>query len=457
MVTQEFSRHVKPRHFVALGRVPYSMMDELHQLEDSGTCPGLQVWHPHFGRFDDQSSDIRFFLDNPLPNRREIPEERREAFLEAALDADDFTIVHAISGKNTLERFQQLDEFLTMLLSLKSKKYGCSLSDAVSLKPCVNVVVTKGYGDRNDRLFDEANPNSVSAQHFAYTLKTKGVSRLFFFEPHSYDAMQLMSDEMGEENVCFPTLSRGFSDYILGSEYLKGHFPDHIKRKLIAGGAPDGAGKWLNDGEPQASIVRGFMGIAHIHGEDDDPARLDLWRNDTFLQNSWVLIDKVREHGTGKTRSQFLHGNVEGKLVVAFDDVSASGGTLIEAAKLSYEHGADGFVACLGHPGFTRYNRDQRAQLGYNNALARILDLKRDDGETPLISRLFVGGTVPSFYRSMPQIVNGEQRPGVKIVDVASIVGDIVKNIHAGAARSDYPEVVSQMVLPRGGVPTFTR
>lgn len=55
---------------------------------------------------------------------------------------------------------------------------------------------------------------------------------------------------------------------------------------------------------------------------------------------SLVNIDKHRNLDTGKVTAVGLHGEVEGKIVILFDDVILSGGTVTEASHLLKEEGA---------------------------------------------------------------------------------------------------------------------
>lgn len=53
-----------------------------------------------------------------------------------------------------------------------------------------------------------------------------------------------------------------------------------------------------------------------------------------------VNVDKSRDLKTGKVSAVDLHGEVQGKIVLLFDDVIVSGGTVVEVAKLMKEKGA---------------------------------------------------------------------------------------------------------------------
>lgn len=63
-----------------------------------------------------------------------------------------------------------------------------------------------------------------------------------------------------------------------------------------------------------------------------------------------AITVKRRDPETGKPRIANFIGDVKGKKVVLLDDVLASGGTLVEAAKRLMEEGAESVYACVTHP-----------------------------------------------------------------------------------------------------------
>ena len=453
---QEFSDLSNIQHFVAIGRVPGPIYSAVQDFMKIDRARGMAVWHPHFGKFEDQSLDLRMFLKESVHGRPIIKSDQHAAALNAIMNARDITLLHAISGDNTLERIAQLQEFAHMLLHQKMTHYEARCEeDVLDKPPFLNVILTKGYGDRNDIDFSELkaennNPNTVSIRAFARQLKMSGVKRLFFTEPHSFQAMQHMADVFGSENVCFPTLSRQFTDYILSSDILYAEAPEALKNRAIAGGAPDGGGKWLDTGEIQASLIRTFSQIMALHGlPQDDIQKLNNWRSDPFMQEHFLLFDKVRED-SGHTTTQLIHGNVSGKIVVLVDDVSVTGRTMAEAARLAYENGAVAVAVCLAHSGFIRYQEQAATQKGFNNALDHVMDIKRPDGSgKPLITQLFVGGTVPSFYHHLPQWVKDKDKLGrIQIVDVDNVAMTALGNLHDVTMERPAQEYLDQITIP---------
>ena len=61
-----------------------------------------------------------------------------------------------------------------------------------------------------------------------------------------------------------------------------------------------------------------------------------------------AIISKKREQA-GVVSDMTLVGQVEGKVCVIFDDMCDSGGTLVAAANLLKEHGADRVYAAVSH------------------------------------------------------------------------------------------------------------
>jgi ribose-phosphate pyrophosphokinase len=62
-----------------------------------------------------------------------------------------------------------------------------------------------------------------------------------------------------------------------------------------------------------------------------------------------VNIDKHRDLGTGEIQAMGLHGDVEGKSVLLFDDAINSGATIVKSAKTLKENGAKEVHFCATH------------------------------------------------------------------------------------------------------------
>jgi ribose-phosphate pyrophosphokinase len=72
-----------------------------------------------------------------------------------------------------------------------------------------------------------------------------------------------------------------------------------------------------------------------------------------------VNIDKHRDLDTGKVRSNDVTGDVSGKIVVVFDDVINSGGTVVSTAELLKERGAEAVYFCSTHGIFANNGAEQ--------------------------------------------------------------------------------------------------
>lgn len=65
------------------------------------------------------------------------------------------------------------------------------------------------------------------------------------------------------------------------------------------------------------------------------------WNLAEALGVDWVNIDKRRDLKTGKILHMELHGEVEGKIALVFDDVIVSGSTVVEATEVLRNNGAE--------------------------------------------------------------------------------------------------------------------
>jgi len=87
-----------------------------------------------------------------------------------------------------------------------------------------------------------------------------------------------------------------------------------------------------------------------------------------------VNIDKHRDLNTGEVRAQDLTGDVHGKIVVVFDDLINSGGTVVHCAELLKQRGAQQVVFCATHgifaePGLTQICQSQVDQVVVTNSI----------------------------------------------------------------------------------------
>jgi ribose-phosphate pyrophosphokinase len=123
-----------------------------------------------------------------------------------------------------------------------------------------------------------------------------------------------------------------------------------------------------------------------------------------LLGTSLAIVDKERIGNQERVEAQNLIGNVEGKHVLIVDDEIDTGGTIMGAAKIALEHGAQSVTAACVHP------------ILSGNAVTRICDSD--------IAELVVTDTIP-----MPPT---KLHPKLKILSIAPLLGEAITRINSG-------------------------
>lgn len=77
------------------------------------------------------------------------------------------------------------------------------------------------------------------------------------------------------------------------------------------------------------------------------------------LKLDLVNIDKTRDLKTGQVQAVELHGSVQAKTVIMFDDVIVSGGTVVKASQLVKDQGAKQVIFIATHGIFTNKATDK--------------------------------------------------------------------------------------------------
>jgi ribose-phosphate pyrophosphokinase len=121
------------------------------------------------------------------------------------------------------------------------------------------------------------------------------------------------------------------------------------------------------------------------------------------LGSDIAIIDKRRKSGVSVEMSRII-GNVEGKHVLLFDDIIATGGTLVQAAKLVRDRGAKVVSAGATHALF---------------AGPCVERLKEAD-----FAHIWVTDTVP-----LREGVR-EELPKLSLLSVAELMGEAIHRIH---------------------------
>ena len=120
-----------------------------------------------------------------------------------------------------------------------------------------------------------------------------------------------------------------------------------------------------------------------------------------LLDAPLAIVDKRRSSGT-QTEVLNIIGDVEGKNVVIIDDLISTGGSLVEAAMALREQGALDISAVIVHPVLA------------GPAIERV--------ENSVLTELVVSNSIPVPER----VQNGK----IKVLSVASILGEAIRRIH---------------------------
>ncbi len=125
------------------------------------------------------------------------------------------------------------------------------------------------------------------------------------------------------------------------------------------------------------------------------------------LSASLAIVDKRRINDEEAEIMNIL-GEVENKNVVIVDDIISSGGTIIEGARALKDKGAKDIYCAVTHPVLS------------GSAIGRI--------DKAPIKELVVTDTIP--------ITDGKRHPKIKVLSVASLLGETIRRIHKGESVS---------------------
>lgn len=209
----------------------------------------------------------------------------------------DVYVLHALHGD---DRFSPQDKLCALLFMIGAlREHGARRVTAV--------VPYLAYA-RKDRLTKPWDP--LSLRYVAQLLESIGLDQLLVLEAHNPDALQ---------NACRCSVSH-LSAHPLFEEVAR----SEAREGVLAIASPDVGG------------VR----------------RVQLWRE--ALQRSmkvpigFAMVDKRRSAGSVWSES-LIAGNVEGATVMLYDDLIASGETMLLAARALKKAGARRVVACAAH------------------------------------------------------------------------------------------------------------
>jgi ribose-phosphate pyrophosphokinase len=274
------------------GKYPKSVQRELNQTVSE---LGYNILPASIGRFRSNEHYCELYPKQQAEferNKAEITGSHVHIVMNAAADMDK-TFVEAI---NLIET---------------AKEYSAQ---------SVHFVLAFAPYARQDRKFDK-RMTSMMGKTFPKHLKCAGADRITTFDVHSQAAENFYADSFGTENVHFISAV------------------DEIQRKVaaIAGmercvyGAPDGGDK------PQDSAQAKARQIATLaFGPDMSPER------DMFF------ITK-RHKDVNTTEVIGFKGNVADCTAIELDDMTDTGGTLINGATVLKQNGAKKVIAAVTH------------------------------------------------------------------------------------------------------------
>ena len=410
---------------IALGRVSHEIGAAVRALADDGIIPGAKVWVPELSQFRDGGAKADLFTSKPHYQIPPVEIEDQQAFVDD-LKGSHVVFVHSISGPKLSARKDHLEHFLRTVRRWTQ--------DDVKF----TVVLTKGYGDREDRDqvvkkngVEYPKFNSQACRDFAEDIKFWGAGkvRLVLVEPHSFYAMQIFEDVLGAENVIFPSAAPLFGKLYRGEDVL---FM-----------SPDGGKALGTNLLHEASLVR--AGMAQLVKEGAIPTHAALLR---YLKSDIPLLDKVR-HGDGEVSTQLISGReyVRDRKIVLIDDISGSGVTLEQGALALLNAGAKEVEACITHGEFQTYRPDERHKFAETiNALQFILSGQFNDRAA--IQKVRVAGTAPRLWGrfAQPSYLPEDDRDRVEIIELGeTLIAPWIINacdMEAGR-RLTHPDLVS--------------
>jgi ribose-phosphate pyrophosphokinase len=125
------------------------------------------------------------------------------------------------------------------------------------------------------------------------------------------------------------------------------------------------------------------------------------------LNANIAIVDK-RRTANNIAESMNVVGDVADKDLIIWDDIIDTGGSMVKAAEMLKEKGAKTIYACCAHPVLS------------GDAVSRI--------ENSIIEELVVSNTIP--------IKNKGESKKIKVLSVASLLGEAIKRIHEESSVS---------------------
>ena len=126
------------------------------------------------------------------------------------------------------------------------------------------------------------------------------------------------------------------------------------------------------------------------------------------LGGAIAIVDKRRSSATDVKQANLIGSSVEGKVVVIFDDMISTAGSVVGAAHVARHNGAREVYACATHP------------VLCGPAIERLRD-------APL-RQVVVTDSIP--------VPPNKQLPNMTVLSVAPLLADAIKRIHLNESVS---------------------
>lgn len=243
-----------------------------------------------------------------------------------------------------------------------------------------NVHLIMGFAPfaRQDREFNNRMV-SIMAQTFPRVLKCAGVDRVTTFDVHSKAAEGFFTDAFGADNIRF--LSAVNDIYQTVQTITCGH---------VKYGAPDGADKPDDVAQRKARLI-----TKQAYGDDCD-----------LSENMFGII---KSHtGVNSTQVKDFIGDVTNCDAVELDDMTDTGGTLVNGAHALKQHDAKTVTAALTHGIFSGNSLD-------------MLTADKVDGEANPINTILVTDTILSVYDKAAALPTAQQ-DRVRIIPTTNLI-----------------------------------
>jgi ribose-phosphate pyrophosphokinase len=122
-----------------------------------------------------------------------------------------------------------------------------------------------------------------------------------------------------------------------------------------------------------------------------------------------AIVDKRRLSPTGTESANLIGASLEGKMVVIFDDMISTAGSVVGAANVALRNGAKAIYACATHG------------VLCGPAIERLRDAP--------IEKLVITDSIP--------LPPNKQLPKITVLSVAPLLADAIKRIHLNQSISD--------------------